>query len=304
MPATAGRVRMPADNRLSVSDSLKSSEIWQKSVGYDPYAPGDVNGASSAINTADVEAKAKGLFALARLTGSSSSTTPGACKRCGQVGHLAYQCRNDMAFLCREQKAGNIRTCVSSSSDDDEEEDVVSDLSSEDSSSHTSSSRNRPSRKRDRRDRRKRHRHHRHRSPSSSVSLTREHKSRRLKHTRHVSHKRRRRSLSSSRSSGSVSVSARRAPCRNPSSIKAPSGAICSRRHDSDLVGTTDKGRSREYENSARTSEGHSDRRDHRGRRNASRRTSRSPSHRNCRSRILTGSDAGSRHPRPSHETR
>lgn len=40
MPATAGRIRMPANNRLSVSDSLKVSEIWQKSVGYDPYPKG------------------------------------------------------------------------------------------------------------------------------------------------------------------------------------------------------------------------------------------------------------------------
>lgn len=50
-------------------------------MGYDPYAPQDVDD-SLTIN--NVEEKAKGLFALARLTGSSSSITPGGCRKCGQ----------------------------------------------------------------------------------------------------------------------------------------------------------------------------------------------------------------------------
>ncbi|XP_055388912.1 uncharacterized protein LOC129617954 [Condylostylus longicornis] len=45
-----------------------------------------------------IEEKARGLFALARLTGSSSSTTPGACRKCGQVGHLPFQCRNYLSL--------------------------------------------------------------------------------------------------------------------------------------------------------------------------------------------------------------
>eukprot|EP01066_Platyproteum_vivax_P001728 Platyproteum_vivax@DN12187_c0_g1_i1.p1 len=105
MPATAGRVKMPMNNRLSTTASLGTHSIWQESVGYDPYA-GNAEG-KTAKDDGEINAKAKGLFALARLTGSSTSYTPGACKLCGQVGHLKYQCRNmiklDSAPSTREE---------------------------------------------------------------------------------------------------------------------------------------------------------------------------------------------------------
>eukprot|EP00322_Chrysochromulina_rotalis_P000088 CAMPEP_0115859656 /NCGR_PEP_ID=MMETSP0287-20121206/16728_1 /TAXON_ID=412157 /ORGANISM="Chrysochromulina rotalis, Strain UIO044" /LENGTH=203 /DNA_ID=CAMNT_0003313963 /DNA_START=65 /DNA_END=676 /DNA_ORIENTATION=- len=38
MPATAGRVKMPANNRMQTSASLNTHSIWQNAIGYDPYA--------------------------------------------------------------------------------------------------------------------------------------------------------------------------------------------------------------------------------------------------------------------------
>ncbi|GAV78268.1 LOW QUALITY PROTEIN: hypothetical protein CFOL_v3_21736, partial [Cephalotus follicularis] len=35
----------------------------------------------------------QGLLALARITGSNADEAHGACKKCGRVGHLNYQCR-------------------------------------------------------------------------------------------------------------------------------------------------------------------------------------------------------------------
>eukprot|EP00965_Chrysotila_dentata_P202665 6181234-Pleurochrysis_carterae.AAC.5 len=35
MPATAGRVRMPANNRMQTSASLNTHGIWQNAIGYD-----------------------------------------------------------------------------------------------------------------------------------------------------------------------------------------------------------------------------------------------------------------------------
>eukprot|EP01056_Protomagalhaensia_sp_Gyna25_P002303 Protomagalhaensia_sp_Gyna_25__2302@NODE_2261_length_1186_cov_33_776809_g1875_i0_p2_GENE_NODE_2261_length_1186_cov_33_776809_g1875_i0NODE_2261_length_1186_cov_33_776809_g1875_i0_p2_ORF_typecomplete_len196_score20_50zfCCHC_3/PF13917_6/7_9e03zfCCHC_3/PF13917_6/3_2e10zfCCHC_3/PF13917_6/8_2e03zfCCHC_6/PF15288_6/0_084zfCCHC_6/PF15288_6/1_1e03zfCCHC_4/PF14392_6/0_25_NODE_2261_length_1186_cov_33_776809_g1875_i0223810 len=90
MPATAGRIRMPANNRVSVSDSLKLSEIWQKSVGYDPYAPQDPNAEPQPVARRPLGEDRPRLVAL-----GGSLTTPGACKRCHQVGHMTYQCRNE-----------------------------------------------------------------------------------------------------------------------------------------------------------------------------------------------------------------
>jgi len=49
MPATAGRVRMPANNRQSTSSALQTNAIWQSVVGYDPYknAAGGAAGAAA-----------------------------------------------------------------------------------------------------------------------------------------------------------------------------------------------------------------------------------------------------------------
>ena len=124
MPATAGRVRMPANNRVHSSAALQTHGIWQSAIGYDPYAPENnkqqpgrpsssvsANAAAAAANDANAAASAaadsgsgsgdgnaytsfQGLLALARITGSNSDETRGACKKCGRVGHLTFQCRN------------------------------------------------------------------------------------------------------------------------------------------------------------------------------------------------------------------
>ena len=36
MPATAGRVRMPANNRMQTSASLNTHGIWQNAIGCEP----------------------------------------------------------------------------------------------------------------------------------------------------------------------------------------------------------------------------------------------------------------------------
>ncbi|XP_050369975.1 CAX-interacting protein 4 [Argentina anserina] len=105
MPATAGRVRMPANNRVHSSAALQTHGIWQSAIGYDPYAPtkdkdeprgtSQVNFPSSEPDAENPYASFQGLLALARITGSSTADEArGACKKCGRVGHLSFQCRN------------------------------------------------------------------------------------------------------------------------------------------------------------------------------------------------------------------
>lgn len=102
MPATAGRVRMPANNRVHSSAALQTHGIWQSAIGYDPYAPNkDESKDSSQPKATNSEpegenayASFQGLLALARITGSNADEVRGACKKCGRVGHLTYQCRN------------------------------------------------------------------------------------------------------------------------------------------------------------------------------------------------------------------
>lgn len=41
MPASAGRTRMPHNNRMSIDSSLRTTSIWSKTIGHDPYAGRD-----------------------------------------------------------------------------------------------------------------------------------------------------------------------------------------------------------------------------------------------------------------------
>lgn len=139
MPATAGRVPMPNGNRLSVSDSLRTHDVWQKAVRYDPYAGGDEAAEASLIpEVGEINSSAKGLFRLAQLTGNSSTLAPGACKKCGQVGHLYFQCRNYMSASSKQQNQEQ----VDEVEDDDPPSDALpsSDEDSDDSSDSSNSS--------------------------------------------------------------------------------------------------------------------------------------------------------------------
>ncbi|GER47469.1 CAX interacting protein 4 [Striga asiatica] len=113
MPATAGRVRMPANNRVHSSAALQTHGIWQSAIGYDPYAPNKEEKNKSthkSSSAAELEpepenpyASFQGLLALARVTGSNADEVRGACKKCGRVGHLTFQCRN---FLSIKDEVG------------------------------------------------------------------------------------------------------------------------------------------------------------------------------------------------------
>ena len=112
MPATAGRVRMPANNRVHSSAALQTHGIWQSAIGYDPYAPNKDDAKNSSqpkSSNSEPEgenayASFQGLLALARITGSNSDETRGACKKCGRVGHLTFQCRNFLSIKDDKEK--------------------------------------------------------------------------------------------------------------------------------------------------------------------------------------------------------
>ncbi|XP_026444685.1 CAX-interacting protein 4-like [Papaver somniferum] len=121
MPATAGRVRMPANNRVHSSAALQTHGIWQSAIGYDPYAPNkDEPKQSSSSQPMSVATAAEpdaenaynsfqGLLALARITGSNADNeTRGSCRKCGRVGHLYFQCRNFLSLKEDKEKEAAI----------------------------------------------------------------------------------------------------------------------------------------------------------------------------------------------------
>ena len=95
MPSTAGRVRMPANNRVTTSSSLHVNKAFTNAVGYDPYAaPGEASAAAS--QSQEMLERSKGLMELAKLS-SDSTTNRSTCKKCNGIGHLSFQCRNHLA---------------------------------------------------------------------------------------------------------------------------------------------------------------------------------------------------------------
>ncbi|KAJ0021422.1 hypothetical protein Pint_32376 [Pistacia integerrima] len=93
MPATAGRVRMPANNRVHSSAALQTHGIWQSAIGYDPYAPNkDESKNTSQPKPSNDEPDAEnpynsyqGLLALARITNTNADEARGACKKCEAI---------------------------------------------------------------------------------------------------------------------------------------------------------------------------------------------------------------------------
>jgi len=102
MPATAGRVRMPANNRVHSSAALQTHGIWQSAIGYDPYAPNkDQKDTSQSQPNADPDAdnayaSFQGLLQRAKISNADVDVSRGACKKCGRVGHLKFQCKNNV----------------------------------------------------------------------------------------------------------------------------------------------------------------------------------------------------------------
>lgn len=72
MPASAGRVRMPHNNRMSTSATLKTHAIWQTAIGHDPYA-NEAEKPDAVVTEADKE-KARNVMEMAR----SQNLTDGA----------------------------------------------------------------------------------------------------------------------------------------------------------------------------------------------------------------------------------
>ena len=74
MPASAGRTRMPHNNRVSTSGALATSDIWSKTIGHDPYANSTEERPQQPQHEHQND-KAKGLLELARHQKIAGDTT-------------------------------------------------------------------------------------------------------------------------------------------------------------------------------------------------------------------------------------
>jgi hypothetical protein len=110
------RVRMPHNNRVSASAALRTNSMWSKTIGYDPYAAAD----EKKEPEPDTSGQAASLMLLAKMSNLSGVESRGGCKRCGMLGHMAFQCRNPIAAV--ETNNGPSDSSSSSDSDDSADE--------------------------------------------------------------------------------------------------------------------------------------------------------------------------------------
>eukprot|EP00284_Hemiselmis_tepida_P012959 CAMPEP_0174934746 /NCGR_PEP_ID=MMETSP1355-20121228/50799_1 /TAXON_ID=464990 /ORGANISM="Hemiselmis tepida, Strain CCMP443" /LENGTH=298 /DNA_ID=CAMNT_0016181379 /DNA_START=66 /DNA_END=962 /DNA_ORIENTATION=+ len=142
MPATAPRIKMPANNRMHSSAALRTTDMWSNVIGDDFGKANDASGAAAGGSGQGNNAyeMSQNLMALARLSGASKGDAKrGACKRCGEIGHLAFQCFNHVQ--AKKQVAGDIS---STSSDEDDDEDDNKSIGSVSSTSSEGDSPRRP----------------------------------------------------------------------------------------------------------------------------------------------------------------
>jgi hypothetical protein len=99
---------MPANNRVSGSVALKTNDIWTKTIGHDPYKS-STESASVAAGSLD------GFMKLAQIQNSTNSQR-GGCGKCGALGHLTFQCRNEV---------GPIENSESSDFDTSDDDDSI-----------------------------------------------------------------------------------------------------------------------------------------------------------------------------------
>ena len=76
---SGGRVRMPHNNRVSSSMSLKTNDMWSKTIGYDPYAADGAGSSSSSsgggMATDESMERAKGIMALAKISSAEQGNS-------------------------------------------------------------------------------------------------------------------------------------------------------------------------------------------------------------------------------------
>ena len=106
--------RMPHNNKMSGAGALKTSNMW-KWIGNEEEE-----------DTSQM-ARQGSLMELARLQNLSGGEARGGCGKCGALGHMTYQCRNDYKLIGEnesEESDSDSSSSSSESNDSDSESSV------------------------------------------------------------------------------------------------------------------------------------------------------------------------------------
>lgn len=134
------RHKMPHNNRVSGSIALRTNDMWSKTIGHNPYANQAEEESAQADGTlaSNSSIAADHLMLLAKMSNLSGVESRGGCKKCGALGHMTFQCRNQA--ITTISKANDDDTSSSSSdSDSDNDDGVDSKLKNPPASNQTKS---------------------------------------------------------------------------------------------------------------------------------------------------------------------
>lgn len=134
------RHKMPHNNRVSGSIALRTNDMWSKTIGHNPYANQAEEESAQADGTlaSNSSIAADHLMLLAKMSNLSGVESRGGCKKCGALGHMTFQCRNQA--ITTISKANDDDTSSSSSdSDSDDDDGVNSKLKNPPASNQTQS---------------------------------------------------------------------------------------------------------------------------------------------------------------------
>ncbi|CAK4635430.1 hypothetical protein LEN26_010286 [Aphanomyces euteiches] len=109
---------LPANNIVHSSAVLKMTGIWTKTIGYDPYAQ-EADRQEKEQAAAASREKAKDILAMVTQS-NRGNVARGACKKCGMMGHLTFQCRN---FEMHKKESSDDDSDSGSSDDSDDDDD-------------------------------------------------------------------------------------------------------------------------------------------------------------------------------------
>ena len=182
MPATAGRVRMPAGNRMQTSSSLNTHGIWQNAIGYDPYAGEGEEKKAGATAAAEADSNAyqsmKGLLALAKLqqgaTGASTDERGGWNGRGKLKG--GWAAGKDLGEVVEDKPAAPVEMPSSTDSESSDESDGEGPASSAPVFASSSSGGDK------KRKREKEKKHHKSEKKSKKEKKEKKHKKEKKKH--------------------------------------------------------------------------------------------------------------------------
>lgn len=78
--------RMPMDNKINISESLTTHAVWQNAIKCDPLD-------KKIFPEQEHSRRKKSGISITDLIARGSQSMP-TCAKCGESGHLTYQCRN------------------------------------------------------------------------------------------------------------------------------------------------------------------------------------------------------------------